>query len=154
MTCLSRRAFGFALAGMAGAADLPSKPLRVELGPERVVAPGVPWPYLVQLRDGTTILLGHVRWPKGGKYPIHYTAISRDGRKAWQEWKPATGQGTGPITEGTAVELQSGPLLVFDVHAEHIGGKVFEAPYWISRDSYRTLEGPHKYRFSLPEAET
>src|SRR5262249_5618242 len=52
----------------------------------QLIARGVPWPYLVQLRDGTTIVLAHVRWPKGGKYPIHYTAVSRDGRKSWQEW--------------------------------------------------------------------
>ncbi|HZT28361.1 MAG TPA: sialidase family protein [Bryobacteraceae bacterium] len=154
MTCLSRRTFGFALAGAARAVDLVLQPFAVSLGPERVIAPGVPWPYLVQLRDGTSILLGHVRWPKGGRYPIHYTGVSRDGRKTWQEWKPAANQGPGPITEGSAVELRSGPLLVFNVHAEHVGNKVFQAPYWISRDSYRTLEGPLQYRFSLPEAET
>jgi hypothetical protein len=81
MTRLSRRSFGFALAGIAGAAVSPSQPLSLGLGAERVVARGVPRPYLVQLSDGTTILLGHVRWPKGGRYPIHYTAVSRDGRK-------------------------------------------------------------------------
>jgi hypothetical protein len=142
MTLLSRRSFGFTLAGAAGAAVSPIEPLKVSLGPERMAARGVPWPYLVQLRDGTTILLGHVRWPPGGKYPIHYTAVSRDDRKTWTEWKPNSSQGAGPITEGSAVQLRSGPLLVFNVHAEHIGNKVFETNYWISRDSYRTLEGP------------
>jgi len=153
MTLLSRRSFGFTLAGAAGAAVSPIQPLKVSLGPEQMVARGVPWPYLVQLRDGTTILLGHVRWPPGGKYPIHYTAVSRDGRKTWTEWKPNSDQGAGPITEGSAVQLRSGPLLVFNVHAEHIGNKVFETNYWITRDSYRTLEGPLKFRFSLPEAD-
>ncbi len=129
------------------------KPLKLTLGPEQVVAPAVPWPYLVQLRDGTTIVLAHVRWPPGGKYPIHYTAISRDGRKTWQEWKPPAGQGAGPITEGSAVELKSGPLLVFNVHVEHLGGKMFETDYWSSVDSYRTLDGPKKFRFAMPEAE-
>ncbi len=152
--CISRRAFGFTLAGAACAASSSRKPLQIELGPEQSIAKEVRWPYLLQLRDGTTVLLGHIRWPPGGKSPIHYTAVSRDHRKTWQEWKPGSGQGNGPITEGSAVELRSGPLLVFDVHAEHIGGKVFEANYWMSRDSYRTLEGPKKYRFSLPEAET
>jgi hypothetical protein len=126
--------------------------LKVSLGPEQLVAAGVPWPYLVQLRDGTTILLGHVRWPEGGRYPIHYTAVSRDGRKTWTEWKPSSSQGAGPITEGSAIELGSGPLLVFDVHAEHVGNKVFERNYWISKDLYRTLDGPLKFRFSLPHA--
>lgn len=131
----------------------PPKVLKVTLGPEQTIAPGVPWPYLVQLRDGTTIVLAHVRWPAGGKFPIHYTSVSRDGRKTWQEWKPAAGQGAGPITEGSAVELRSGALLVFNVHAEHQGGKMFETDYWVSRDSYRTLEGPKKFRFPMPEAE-
>src|SRR5690242_8687397 len=117
LTRLSRRAFGFTLAGAALGADLLPKPLDIQLGPERSIAPGVPWPYLVQLRDGTTIVLAHVRWPKGGKYPIHYTTVSRDGRNTWQEWKPPASQGAGPITEGSAVELRSGMLLVFDVHA-------------------------------------
>lgn len=151
----TRRAFGAACAGAtAFAAESPLKPLSVQLGPEQMIAPGVPWPYLVQLRDGTTIILAHVRWPKGGKYPVHYTTVSRDGRKTWQEWKPAAGQGAGPITEGTAVELRDGTLLVFNVHAEHLGGKVFETDFWSSRDSYRTVTGPRKFRFTVPEAET
>jgi len=150
---MTRRTFALTMAGAASAADLPWKPLKVDLGPQQLIAKGVPWPYLVQLRDGTTIVLAHVRWPKGGKYPIHYTAVSHDGRKTWQEWKPSANQGNGPITEGTAVELRSGALMVFNVHAEHIGEKIFETDYWITRDSYRTLQGPKKFRFSMPEAE-
>ena len=138
--------------GLALAAEL-LKPLRVELGPEQPIARGVPWPYLLQLRDGTTVVLAHVSWPKGGKYPIHYTAVSRDGRRTWQEWKPGPSHGAGPITEGSAVELRDGTLLVFNVHAEHMGGKMFETSFWSSRDSFRTLEGPKKFRFAMPEAE-
>lgn len=151
---MTRRAFGFTCAAVAHAVELPLKPLVITPGAEQMIAPGVPWPYLVQLRDGTTILLAHVKWPKGGKYPIHYTAVSRDGRKTWQEWKPAPDQGAGPITEGTAVQLRDGTLLVFNVHVEHIGGKMFETNFWSTQDSYRSLSGPKKFRFSMPEAET
>ena len=140
--------------GLLLAAAPQVKPLKLDLGPESLIARGVPWPYLVQLRDGTSIVLAHVSWPKGGKYPIHYTTLSRDGRKTWREWKPSGDQGAGPITEGTAVELRSGELLVFNVHVEHLGGKMFETDYWASVDSYRTLRGPRKFRFSMPEAET
>ena len=70
------------------AADLPPKAVALELGPEQTIARGVPWPYLVQLRDGTSIVLAHVGWPPGGKHPLHYMAISRDGRRTWREWKP------------------------------------------------------------------
>src|SRR4051812_39768509 len=100
MKRITRRTFTFSAAVAARAAVSQIEPLKVTLGPEQVIAKGVPWPYLVQLRDGTTIMLGHIRWPEGGKYPIHYTTVSRDGRKTWTEWKPGAGQGAGPITEG------------------------------------------------------
>jgi hypothetical protein len=148
------RIAGGAAAYAAAGADLPLKPLDVRLGAEQTIARGVPWPYLVHLRDGTSVVLAHVRWPEGEKYPIRYTAVSRDGRRTWAEWKPPAALGAGPNTEGAAVELRDGRLLVFNVHAEHQGNKLFETDYWESRDSYRTLTGPRKFRFSVPEAET
>jgi hypothetical protein len=150
---MKRRSLLLAPAAALGA-ELPAQPLVVLPGAEQTIARGVPWPYLVQLRDGTSVVLAHVGWPKGGKYPTVYTAISRDGRRSWQEWKPGPGQGAGPITEGTAVELRNGTLLVFDVHAEHQGNKVFAANSWSSRDSFRTLSGPRPFRFTVTEAET
>jgi BNR repeat protein len=113
----------------------------------------VPWPYLFQSREGATVLFGHVSWPAGGKYPIHYTSRSFDGRKTWQEWKHSPDQGRGPITEGSAVQLRDGRILLFDVHAEHKGNKRFEANYWTSKDGFRTLEGPQTFSFVLPKAE-
>lgn len=131
----------------------PALKLKVTLGPEQAIAPGVPWPYLTQLRDGTSIIFGHRAWPPGGKYPIHYTGVSHDGRKTWQEWKHEPKHGKGPITEGTAVELRDGRLLVFDVHAEHVGNKRFVHNYWVTRDGFRTVDGPHPYSLTLPDAE-
>lgn len=152
---MNRRSFlQLGASSALAAAELPIRPLEIRLGAEQTVARGVPWPYLAQLRDGATILFGHVSWPKGGKYPIHYTAVSRDGRRTWQEWKPGAAHGVGPITEGTSVELRDGTFLVFNVHVEHQGNKMFETNYWSSRDSYRTLSGPLKFRFSIPEADT
>ncbi len=145
---------GAAAASVASGAELPFKPLEVRLGSEQTIARGVPWPYLVQLRDGTSILLGISAFPKGVTHPTHYTAVSRDGRRTWTEWKPPAALGAGPITEGTAVELRDGRLLVFNVHVEHQGNKLFETNAWESRDSYRTLSGPRKFRFTIPEAET
>ncbi|MEP6536503.1 MAG: sialidase family protein [Bryobacteraceae bacterium] len=135
------------------AADLPKPALRIELGPEQLIARGVPWPYLVQTREGTTVLLGHIGWPPGGKYPLVYTALSFDGRKTWQEWKPGPEHGRGPVTEGSSVQLRDGRILLFDVHAEHVGGKRFEASFWTSKDGFHTLEAPRKYSFLLPQAE-
>jgi len=152
---MKRRAFlgGIAASGLLGAAELPKSVLRVELGPEQLIAAGVPWPYLLHTREGTTVLLGHIGWPPGGKYPIVYTAQSFDGRKTWQEWKPGPQHGRGPITEGSSVQLRDGRILLFDVHAEHVGGKRFEASYWTSNDTFHTLQAPQKYSFVLPEAE-
>src|SRR6185312_7094849 len=156
MTSLTRRTFARNFLGAHGflaAAQTPRAFLRIELGSEQLVAPGVPWPYLFHAREGTTIVLGHIGWPPGGKYPIHYTSRSFDGRKTWQEWKLSNERGRGPITEGSTVQLRDGSILLFDVHAEHTGGKRFEANFWISKDGFRTLEGREKYSFVLPEAE-
>lgn len=151
---MNRRHFLFATTAAAWAQSPSTPRLKVDLGPEQIIAPGVPWPYLTQLRDGTSIVFGHRGWPQGGKYPIHYTGVSHDGRKSWQEWKPKPEHGAGPITEGTAVELRDGRLLVFDVHAEHKGNKRFAHNYWVTRDGFRTLEGPFEYSLPLPQAET
>ena len=156
MTSLTRRSFaGYFLGapGFLAIAETPQPSLRIELGSEQLVAPGVPWPYLFHSREGTTVVLGHIGWPPGGKYPIHYTSRSFDGRKTWQEWKPSPEHGRGPITEGSTVQLRDGRILLFDVHAEHVGDKRFEASFWISKDGFRTLQGPEKYSFVLPEAE-
>lgn len=150
---MTRRTF-LTLAGASLAAAEVARPaLRIELGAEQLIAPGVPWPYLYQSRQGATVLFGHVRWPQGGRYPIHYTARSFDGRKTWQEWKPGPEHGRGPITEGSTVELRDGRSLLFDVHAEHMGNKRFETNFWTSRDGFQTLQGPQKFSFVLPDAE-
>jgi hypothetical protein len=147
----SRRSFAASLLGIPAYAA--ETKLSVRLGPEQLIAPDVPWPYLFQSREGSTVLFGHVRWPQGGKYPVHYTARSFDRRRSWQEWKPGAEHGRGPITEGTAVQLRDGRTLLFDVHAERTGSRRFEASYWTSNDGFKTLHGPRRYSFVLPDAE-
>ena len=155
MKPLTRRSFTGLLGApvLLAAAETPKPTLRIDLGAEQLVAAGVQWPYLFHAREGTTVLLGHIGWPPGGKYPIHCTSRSFDGRKTWQEWKHGPEQGRGPITEGSAVQLRDGRILLFDVHAEHAGNKRFETSFWTSKDGFRTLQGPSKYSFVLPEAE-
>lgn len=153
MTGPTRRTFAASMLGLPLlAAEAPKPTVRVTPGPEQLIATDVPWPYLFQSREGSTVIFGHVRWPPGGKYPIHYTTRSFDGRKTWQEWTPGPEHGRGPITEGASVQLRDGRSLLFDVHAEHTGNKRFEANYWVSRDGFKTLEGPLRYGFSLPQA--
>jgi hypothetical protein len=135
------------------ATALAPEPLRIELGPERAIWPEVPWPYLFQAAGGTTAIFGHVRWPPGGRQPVAITLTSSDGRKSWRAWQPGPAQGVGPITEGTAIELGDGRALLFDVHAEHVGGKRFEASFWESHDGFRTIQGPMRYTVTVPQAE-
>jgi len=127
--------------------------IQVELGPEKTVAPGAGWPYLFQSSEGTTVVLGHVKWIPKSPYPIHFTVRSYDGRKTWEPWTPAPEQGTGPMTEGVAVQLKDGRILIFDVYAEHTRNRIFEGKRWISRDGWRTVSGPESVRVSVPKAE-
>ena len=128
-------------------------PLQVELGLEQMIAPGAGWPYLFQSREGTTVVLGHVKWIPKSPYPVHFTVRSFDGRKTWEPWTPLPEQGTGPMTEGVAVQLKDGRILVFDVYAEHTRNRIFRGKRWISQDAWRTVSGPESISVSVPKAE-
>ena len=127
--------------------------IQVELGSEQMVAPGAGWPYLFQSREGTTVVLGHVKWMPKSPHPIHFTVRSFDERKTWEPWKPAPEQGVGPMTEGVAVQTKDGRILIFDVYAEHTRNRIFEGKRWISRDGWKTVSGPESISVSVPKAE-
>ena len=112
--------------------------LKVGLGPEQVIARGVPWPYLGQVRDGTTISAGACRMAaRRGKYPIHYTAISsRRPQDLDRSGSQTPIKALVPSPKARPSNCDQGPCL-FTVHAEHIGNKVFETNCWITHDSYR-----------------
>ncbi len=96
------------------------------------------------------MVLGHRGWVPGQNYPIHFILRSFDGRKTWQEWKPAANQGRGPITEGAAVQLRSGRILIPDVYAEDQGTETFLGKMWESRDGLRTIAGPSEMKVTVP----
>ena len=138
---------GAALLGASGAL-VPAVP--VKLGPEELVARDAGWPYLFQAAEGTTVVLGHRHWVPKHPEPVVFTVRSFDGRKTWETWEPA--QGPGPVTEGTAVQLKDGRILIFNVYAYHVGGRVFEGKRWVSRDGWKTVSGPETIRVTVPEA--
>jgi hypothetical protein len=140
----------------ARAANAPSElpPIYAELGPEQLIMRGGGWPYLFQARDGTTVVLGHLHWLPGKPEPLVFTTRSFDQRQTWQEWKPSPAQGAGPVTEGSAVELDDGRILIFDVYAYHAGNKVFHGKRWVSRDGWKTVTGPEPTRVSVPGVKT
>ncbi len=127
--------------------------LTVDFGPEQLVAPGAGWPYLFQAKEGTTVALGHARWLPKVAEPVVFMTRSFDGRKTWEEWKPGKGQPI-PITEGTAVQLKDGRILLLDVYAHHKGNKVFEGRAWFSNDGWKTLSDPEPIKVSVPGIQT
>jgi len=127
--------------------------LTVDLGPEQKVASGAGWPYLFQAKEGTTVAFGHVRWLPKVAEPIVFMTRSFDGRKTWEEWKPAEGK-PFPITEGAAVQLKDGRILLLDVHAHHKGNQVFEGKAWFSSDGWKTISGPEPIKITVPGAQT
>jgi len=128
--------------------------IKVELGPEQIVAPGAGWPYLFQSQEGTTVALGHVKWIPKQPNPIVFTTRSFDGRKTWEPWNPPADQGPGPVTEGTVAQLKDGRILILDVYARHLGNKVFEGRRWLSHDGWKTVTGPETIRISVPGVKT
>lgn len=157
-----RLALFFGLIGLLGflrAADSAIDPLnrpavQVEFGEEQLITRDAGWPYLFQAVEGTTVVLGHRRWIPRQPEPIVFTLRSFDGRKTWEEWQPSAQQGTGPVTEGTAVQLKDGRILIFDVYAYHRGDKQFTGKRWVSKDGWRTVRGPDPIHVSVPQALT
>ncbi len=136
----------------AGTTDYPEPPVRVELGPEQLVARGAGWPYLLQTQEGTTVVMGHHHWLPGKPEPVVFATRSFDGRKTWELWNAPAGPGTEPVTEGSAVQLPDGRILIFDVYAYHRGKKLFVGKRWVSKDGLRTVTGPESTRVTLTPA--
>lgn len=150
----SAAAWTFALLTLAAAlraANAPSEPPPVyaQLGPEQLIMRGGGWPYLFQSREGTTVALGHMHWLPGKAEPVVFTVRSFDQRKTWEEWKPGANQEAGPVTEGSAVQLEDGRILIFDVYAYHAGNHVFHGKRWVSRDGWKTVIGPEPTRVTV-----
>jgi len=51
-------------------------------------------------------------------------------------------QGAGPVTEGTAVQLKDGRILIFDIYFGHLRGKLYQGKRWVSPDGLKTISGP------------
>ena len=140
------------------AVDMTPPPLKVDLEPEQVIAPGGGvWPYLFQTAEGNTVVYSHLGWPKNSLIPDVVTTRSFDGRKTWEAWKPTEGQGPGPITEGAAVQLKDGRILIFDNHVYYkpeLGEMIYTGKRWTSTDGWKTVTGPEISRYHVPVGNT
>lgn len=134
-------------------------PLKITVGPEHVILSKAIQPFMFQSRDGTLVVQGQAPAPHDfvapkyvwGWYPG--TVRSTDGGKTWTAWKPAEGQGLGPIFEGTAAEFKDHTIVILSRLAktsEPAGS--FVSDLWESHNDWQTLEGPLHARLDVPDA--
>ncbi|MDB6094509.1 MAG: exo-alpha-sialidase [Verrucomicrobia bacterium] len=147
-------AIGFTFLGITafGAQGVLALPVEVKLGAEQTVVRDAGWPYLFQAKEGTTVVFGHKVWLPKQHEPVVFASRSFDERKSWEVSQPTPGKDPGPVTEGSAVQLADGRILIFNVYAYHVGERRFEGKRWVSRDGWKTVSGPETIRVSVPLA--
>jgi hypothetical protein len=145
---------------MGSAQGTGNRHLRIAVEPEVQVLSGGLQPFLFQSDRGTLVVQS--QWP----YPFDYqfpaidrypglvaNAVSRDGGASWTLWKPAEGQGHGPIFEGSVVQLDERTIRIFEwVASVPDADGVLTGQYWDSTDEYSTVQGPTPFRIYLPRA--
>jgi hypothetical protein len=136
-------------------------PLKVEIGPERIILPGGLQPFMFQSKKGTLLVEGMMPEPPGFVAPNlnwgWFTEFIRstDGGNTWKTWLPRPAQGRGPVFEGDGVQLKDRTILILEWTAEgpKEGGYLF-GKLWESHDEWQTLSGPTEAKIYLPDAIT
>lgn len=130
--------------------------VRVTAGEPVVAMEGGLQPFLFCSSRGTLVMQAQLpEKPWGTKGKMVYasrmaTAVSRDGGRSWQPFvhKPRHDEVN---LEGGVVELRDGTILMLDTYVvpgAEPGRGVGEL--WVSRDDWKTLEGPRDVPFDLP----
>ena len=139
----------------------PVSDIKVSLGPVETVATGVAHVQLVlsPIRD-LLVVQAIADWPANLPKPsqnifpgLMQTFRSVDAGKSWKKWNPDSTQGIGPTTEGAAVRLKDGTILIFEFIAEGRGNGHFVGKRWSSADNWKTLVGPEEFHLNVPGAE-
>ncbi|QYM79379.1 glycoside hydrolase [Horticoccus luteus] len=144
-----------AIADQAPHVILGDKRVSVTFGERRLVLAGGLQPSLLATGTGTLVVQAQgVEKPFAAKrisYPSAIgTVISRDEGKTWSRIPLKPGE-NGLNMEGGAVQLRDGTIVALDTYvtpAEKPGHGLGER--YISRDDWRTLEGPEEITFTLP----
>ena len=140
---------------------MPGTAFSIIVEPEVQVLSGALAPYMFRSPKGTVVLQARALMPPDYPRPTRnvptgwaITAVSRDGGYGWQLWRPGEGQGQGPMIEGAVVQLQGGPIRVFDWIADGPSPEGdFSGRMWDSTDEWVTLCGPIPFRVHLPQAQ-
>jgi len=130
-----------------------AEPLRVTLGPERVIMQDGSQPYLFMSAKGTLVVQAQRPRLVSTDYPgVYGTLVSTDGGNTWQPWSPTKSQADGPFIEGSVAQMKDGSISILEWIARgpqrdgNFSGKI-----WRSYDEWQTITGPFEARFHLPE---
>ena len=131
--------------------------LRLDFSEESLVLAGGLQPSMLCLKSGAIVLQAQVPEKPFPSERMHYfsalgTVVSRDGAKTWSRI-PLKPDENGLNMEGGIVQLRDGTILALDTYItpgrrpdEGIG------QLYVSRDDWRTVEGPHDVIFDLPDS--
>ena len=130
--------------------------VRVTAGEPVVALEGGLQPFLFCSSRGTLVMQAQLpEKPYGTKDKMVYasrmaTTVSRDGGRSWRPFVHLAGHDEANL-EGGVVELRDGTILMLDTYVvpgTAQGKGVGEL--WVSRDDWKTLEGPRDVPFTLP----
>ena len=132
--------------------------LRLDFGEEHLVLAGGLQPSLLCTRAGTIIVQAQIPEKPFPTPRMHYpyalaTVVSRDGAKTWTRIPLKPGE-NGLNMEGGIVQLRDGTILSLDTYL--IPGQRPEqglGQLYISKDEWRTVEGPKDATFDLPNTD-
>lgn len=129
-------------------------PIRVHIGPERIVLREGLQPFLFQTQAGRLVVLAQMPVPLGTQFPgVWGTMVSDDHGESWRAWTQEGIPGGSPFHEGCATQLRDGTILLLQWSARGPEpGGVWISKLWESRDNWESVQGPFDARMVLPEA--
>ena len=130
--------------------------IAVRVGEGREVMNGVQ-PFLYSTADGVLLVQSQLSLKPHGKrrrithFPWRVgNRISRDFGKHWEDCVIRPGE-DHPFLEGGALERRDGAILMLDTYITPTGNPdEGEGDLWISRNAWRTFDGPVPCRFRIP----
>lgn len=132
--------------------------LRFTYGEEHLILAGGLQPSMLCTQSGALIVQGQLPEKPVETGRMHYpsalgTVVSRDQAKTW-EHIPLKAGDNGVNLEGGIIQLRDGTILALDTYITpgKQAGRA-EGQLYISKDEWRTVEGPITVHFNLPGAD-